>query len=104
MADFEERREELEEAGATVVALSCDPREGARKTIEDLGLGYPVVWGLDPEKTSEKIGCHVGEQDGEPHIQPAAFVLGEGGTVRLGMCSTGKVGRLTPDDALAVID
>ena len=103
MADFEDRREEIEEAGATIVAASSDFREGAWKAIEEWGLGYPVVHGLDPERTSELIGCHTGEHDGEPHIQPAAFVLDEGGEVLLGMCSTGRVGRLTPDDALDLI-
>lgn len=103
MADFQEHREELTAHGTSIVAGSSDSREGAEKAIEEWGLSYPVLFGLDPEETSRNIGCHTGEHDGSPHIQPAGFVLDERGNVTLAVYSTGRVGRLTAEDALTAI-
>lgn len=103
MADFEAHREEFTEHGTSIIAGSSDPEEGARKAIEEWGLRFPVLYGLDPEETSRKIGCYTGERDGKRHIQPAGFVLDERGNVTLAVYSTGRVGRLTAQDALAAI-
>lgn len=103
MADFEAHREELTEHGTSIIAGSSDSEEGARKALEAWKLTYPVLYGLDPDETSRKIGCYTGEHDGTRHIQPAGFVLDERGNVTLAVYSSGRVGRLTAEDALAAI-
>lgn len=103
MADFEEHREALERLGATIVAASADTEEEARGIIEDLGLGFTVLYGLDAEETSRRIGCYTGVRQGRPHIQPAAFVLRPDGTVAHAVYSSGKVGRFTASDAATIL-
>jgi peroxiredoxin len=94
----------LERLDAQVVALSADGASDAERVVDAVGLRYTVLYGLDPQATSEAIGCYTGERDGEPHIQPAAFVLDREGTVAHAVYSSGKVGRLTADDAIAVLE
>ncbi len=103
MADFETHLAELEELETQVVGLSSDPREDARGTVDELGLEFSVAWGLDAEATSRAIGCYTGTHEGRPHIQPAAFVLDRDGTIVHAVYSSGKVGRLTAEDALAIV-
>ncbi len=87
-----------------VIAASSDGLEDARGTVEALGLEYTVLYGLDAEETSRKIGCYTGERRGRPHIQPAAFVLQRGGLIAHAVYSSGKVGRLTARDALTIVE
>lgn len=104
MADFQQHYGELEARDAEVVALSADAEDDARRTVEKLGLRFPVVFGIDPNATSEAIGCYTGTHDGRPHVQPAGFVLTGDGVVALAVYSSGKVGRLTAKDALTMVD
>ena len=104
MADLEQHLDEIEELGGQVVALSSDPLEDAKGTVEKLGLHFTVLYGLDAEETSKAIGCYTGEHDGQPHIQPAGFVLGRDGSVALAVYSSGKVGRLTAADAITALE
>jgi len=95
---------ELEQLDAQVIAASSDGEEGARKLVDELGLQYTVLYGLDAQETSEAIGCYTGERKGSPHIQPASFVLKRDGTVAHAVYSSGKVGRLTSSDAMTVLE
>lgn len=88
---------------AQVIAASSDPADLAEKAAREWGLSFTVLYGLDPEATSEAIGCYTGEHDGDPHIQPASFILDRDGRVAHAVYSTGKVGRLTADDAVVVV-
>lgn len=94
----------LEALEAQVIAASADTEDEAQGTVEELGLEYPVLYGLDAEETSSAIGCYTGEREGRPHIQPAAFVLERDGTIAHAVYSSGKVGRLTGADAVAVVE
>jgi peroxiredoxin len=103
LADFKQHKAEFDALGAQIVALSSDREEEARGTVEQLGLEFRVLYGLDPEATSRAIGCYTGKREGKPHIQPAGFVLGPGGRIVHAIYSSGKVGRLTASDALTII-
>ena len=103
MADFEAHRQQLTALGTSILAGSSDGEEGARKAIEAWDLKYPILYGLDPDETSREIGSYTGEREGKRHIQPAAFVLDERGRVTLAVYSSGRVGRLTAEDAIAAI-
>ncbi len=102
MADFEQHKAALDELDVRVIALSSDSQDGAAGTVAKLGLEFPVLYGLDAEDTSRKIGCYTGTHEGSPHIQPASFVLDADGKVVHGVYSSGMVGRLTAEDALTV--
>jgi len=101
---MQEHLAELEEMEVQLIAASADGEDGARKAVEEWELTFTVLYGLDPEETSEAIGCYTGEHDGEPHIQPASFVLDRDGTVAHAVYSTGRVGRLTAEDTIAVVE
>lgn len=104
MADFEARREEIEGHGAWIVAGSSDSKEVAQETVEALNLKYVMVYGLDPGEVSKQIGCYTGERKGEPHIQPTSFILDSRGKVVHAVYSSGKTGRLTAEDAIAMLE
>lgn len=101
---MQEHLERLESLEAQVIAASSDSRDEAQSTVESLDLEYTVLHGLDAETTSEAIGCYTGERNGQAHIQPAAFVLERDGTIAHAVYSSGKVGRLTAEDAIAVVE
>lgn len=88
---------------AQVIAASSDDEAGAKEAAEEWGLEYTVLYDLDAEATSEAIGCYTGKHRGESHIQPASFVLDRNGQVVHAVYSTGKVGRLSADDALTIV-
>ncbi|MCY7380057.1 MAG: peroxiredoxin family protein [Gemmatimonadaceae bacterium] len=100
MADFQQHKAELDELGMRVIALSSGSSDDARKTVEKLGLGFPVLHSLDARATSRTIGCYTGVHEGVPHVQPASFVLDHDGKIVLATYSTGKVGRLDGVDAV----
>jgi len=103
LADFEKHREEIEARGAWIVAGSSDSISGAQAVVEDLGLNFVMLYGLDAESVSEAIGCYTGEREGKPHIQPASFIVSPAGSVDYSVYSSGKMGRLTARDALQVL-
>ncbi len=102
MADFQHHLSELHALDARVVAASSDDEAGAVRTAESLHLEYPVLYGLDAAATSAAIGCYTGTHAGAAHVQPAAFVLDADGTIALATYSSGKVGRLTAQDAVTL--
>ncbi|CAN5861153.1 hypothetical protein BH11GEM1_BH11GEM1_21520 [soil metagenome] len=103
MADFQQHKAAFDELGATIVALSSDPQDSAGTTVTKLGLAFPVAYGLDAAAASRAIGCYTGIHEGVPHVQPAAFVLDGSGNIIHAVYSSGKVGRLTADDALTLL-
>lgn len=104
MADFEQNLERLEKLDAQVIAVSSDNAEDARATVEEFGIEFTVAFGLDPSEASSKVGCYTADRKGRPHVQPAAFVLQRDGTIALAVCSSGKVGRLTAQDAITALE
>lgn len=102
MADFEEHRSALDALDARIIALSTDPPDAARRTVESLGLGFEVLCGLDADATATQVGCYTGTHGGSRHVQPASFVLGPDGQIVHALYSSGKVGRLTGDDAVTL--
>jgi peroxiredoxin len=103
LADFQTHKAEFDELGARVVAISSDSAEDARQTVAKLGLGFTVLSGLDARAASNAIGCYTGVHEGVPHVQPASFVVDPEGKVAHSVYSSGKVGRLTAEDALMVL-
>ena len=104
MADFQRHKAEFDALDTPILALSADDQAGAWGTVEQLGLTFPVLYGMDAEATSRVIGCYTGTHEGRPHIQPAAFILAPGGRIVHAVYSSGKVGRLTAGDALTIVN
>jgi peroxiredoxin len=88
---------------AEVVALSVDGRQDAMKTVEELNLRFPVCYGLDARQTGEAIGGYINTEADPAYLQPASFILRPDGRIALAVYSSGSVGRLTGEDAVAFI-
>jgi peroxiredoxin len=65
--------EEFKMGNVDVVALSVDPLDKAKETIDKLQLTFPVACGLDVPRDAEKIGAFWDER--RKMMQPANFVL-----------------------------
>ena len=64
LADLDRLVPEFEQRGVSVIALSCDPEESARKSVAEWGLArLRVGYGLDIED-ARKAGLYVSEGRG----------------------------------------
>ena len=101
MADYQTRLTELETADISVYALSTDDYEHAAKVVEEDGLTFPVLYGVNGAELSAAWGSYYDEQRGI--LQATGFVLGPDGKVRSATYSTGPIGRMLAQDALRFI-
>ena len=102
LADFQARLDEFEERDALVFAASVDDREEAEKIVSDLGLRFPVGFGLPAVETAQRLGAfyHAKRQ----FLHATGYLISPEGTVRNAVYSTGSLGRFTPADALRLLD
>src|SRR6266581_3606168 len=92
LLDFQRAREQLDELGAQIVALSVDSLEQAQQTVERHRLSFPVLYGLDAHQMVKTIGATINE---DPlYLQATGFVLRPNGTVAVAVYSSGAIGRL----------
>jgi peroxiredoxin len=102
LAEWEEKKVELEELDCTIYAISVDTLEQAQEVV-GRGLTFPVAYGCtkaDADAIDAWWGDH--SPDGE-HIQPAEFLLGRGGMILGSMYASGQVGRMSADEAVRLI-
>lgn len=87
----------MAELGISIIAGSVDSGE---KTVEVAAeLGFPVAWGMTRE-----MGNTIGAwwDDDRNFIQPSEFLITNTGKVLASTYSSSPVGRMDPEDALAV--
>lgn len=101
MAGYQAKLDELRGEGISVTALSTDPLDKARETVEADGLRYPVGWGLKVPEDADRIGAPWEKKRGI--IQPSEFILGPDRRVLHATYSTGPIGRIDAGDALGLI-
>ncbi len=101
MADFQNHIEDLKALGTTVYALSTDPLDKAKSTVDKLHLTFPVLYGMDGPKTAELLGAWYEAK--RNIIQPAAFILGPDRKILSVTYASGPVGRLVAKDAQMLI-
>ena len=101
MAEWEEKSEELESLGCSVVAVSADSLEHAEKMQRESGAKFPIAYGVTREE-AEALGAWWSDDRGG-FVQPTEFLLGRGGTVLGSLYASGPVGRMSADEALYAI-
>jgi peroxiredoxin len=101
LADFQSHIEEFKQENVDVVALSVDPLEKAKETVEKLQLTFPVGYGLDVPRDAEKIGAFWEER--RKIIHATDFVLDSDKKVVDASYSIGPIGRIVAADALTHI-
>jgi peroxiredoxin len=57
LADFQSHIEAFKTENVDVVALSVDPLDKAKETVEKLQLTFPVGYGLEVPRDAEKVGA-----------------------------------------------
>lgn len=98
LLDFQRAREQFNELGAQVVALSVDSLEQAQQTVERHQLSFPVLYGLDAHQVEKTIGAFINE---DPlYLQATDFVLRPDGTVAVAVYSSSAIGRLVAADTV----
>ena len=101
MAAFERARPELEAASISVLAASCDGKDEATSTVAELGIHYPVGYGLDLETTATTLGAYYETRRGILH--GTGFLLRPDRTIAVACYSSGAIGRLLPDEIQRVV-
>lgn len=101
MADFESHIEEFKRENVDVVALSVDPLDKAKETVDKLKLTFPVAYGLEVPRDADKIGAFW--DGGRKFIHATNFVLDSDKKVVDASYSTGPIGRILAADALSHI-
>ena len=99
MAEWEEKKAELEELGATIYAVSVDTLEQAQEVV-GRGLTFSVAY-VATKEDGDLLDAWWEEQRG--YIQPTEFLLGRGGVVLGSMYASGPVGRMGADEAIRQI-
>jgi len=84
-----------------IVALSVDPLEKARETVEQHQLTFPVAYGLEVPRDADKVAAYWEERRKIFHA--TNFILDSERKVVDACYSIGPIGRITPTDALSHI-
>ena len=101
MADYQTNRQAFEQEKVRLLALSADPLDKAKETVEQLKLDFPVGYGLEIPRDADKIGAFW--EDRRKIIHATNFVLDPKGKVVDASYSNGPIGRIVAADALSHI-
>jgi peroxiredoxin len=101
LADFQSHIEEFNRENVDVLALSVDPLDKARETVEKLQLTFPVAYGLEVPRDAEKVGAFWEER--RKIIHATDFILDSDKKVVDACYSIGPIGRIIAGDALSHI-
>ena len=85
-----------------MVAASVDSEENAQKTIEECGINFPVGYDLDVKEVSRLTGAFYEEK--RQVLHSTGYLLRPDGKIMVGVYSSGPIGRLVWQDALAVVE
>ena len=99
LADYQTHIEELKQENVDVVALSVDPLDKAKETVEKLHLTFPVVYGLEVPRDADKVGAFWEER--RKIIHATNFLLDAERKVCDASYSIGPIGRIVAADALS---
>lgn len=67
-------------------------------------MTFPVLYGLDAQRTAASVGCYMNERAEPPHLHATGFVLRPNGKVALALYSSGALGRLSVEDAATLVE
>jgi len=98
LASYQQSLPEFERQSVSIIGLSTDGQSDAERTVSELGLTFPVAYGLDGPHVCELYGTFYEERRSILHA--TAFIVGPGHELLSFTYSSGPVGRLVPGDAL----
>jgi peroxiredoxin len=101
LADYQSQIEEFTKENVDVVALSVDPLDKAKETVDKLQLTFPVAFGLEVPRDADKVGAFWEER--RRIIHATNFILDSDQKICDASYSIGPIGRITAADALSHI-
>ena len=101
LADYQSHIEEFRSENIDVMALSVDPLDKAKETVEKLQLTFPVAYELEVPRDADKVGAFWEER--RKIIHATNFILDSEKRVCDASYSIGPIGRITAADALSHI-
>ncbi len=100
---FQRKLPEFEKLGVRIIAISVDPLDEAKQTVEKHHLTFPVLYGADPAAAAKTFGAHVAQNAHGTYINSTGFILQPNGAIAIAVYSSGAIGRILPDDALGLV-
>ena len=106
MANFKQYTAEFRAVDAKLIVASVEPRDVAEQLRSELGLDFPIGYGLNERAVASATGAfYEAEGFGQgPFLHATGFILDDDGRVRISAYSNGALGRLLPDQCLSYID
>ena len=102
MGEFQRDLAEFDARKTQIIAFSVDSVEDARESIENLGLTFPVGFGLDHIAFAQATGAFYEER--RSTIQATEFILKGDGTLLGSLYSSGPAGRYDSKAVLRILD
>jgi peroxiredoxin len=91
----------LEQAGASVFALSTDDLAHAQEVVTRTGAAYPVLYGVNGPELAATWGAYYEQRRNILHA--TAFILRPDGVIASATYATGPVGRLSAEEAVRMV-
>jgi peroxiredoxin len=87
LAELERTAPEFAKAGVGVIAISSDPEDRARSFTEEIGVSFPIGYGLTVEQM-RRLGLYVSEprsakETDRPFAEPGVFVINADGLLQI---------------------
>jgi peroxiredoxin len=87
LAELERAAPDFAKAGVGIVAISSDPEDRARSFTDEIGVSFPVGYGLSIDQM-RKLGLYVSEPRSEketdrPFAEPGLFVINAEGRLQV---------------------
>lgn len=101
MADFQSLIKEFEAEEISIIAGSVDPAEKAGETVKKNGITFPIVYGMNAEKTSRITGAYY-DKDSQ-YIHATGFLIRPDNTIETVCYSSGTIGRFVAQDLLNLV-
>jgi peroxiredoxin len=101
LPDYQSHIEEFKKENIDLVALSADPLDKAKETVDKLKLTFPVAYGLQVPRDADKVGAFWEER--RKIIHATNFILDSDKKVVDASYSIGPIGRIVAADALSHI-
>src|ERR1700722_13336793 len=102
LSAFQRAHGSLHAADASVAALSVDDAATTKNLVNKHNLEFPVGFGADADAIAAATGALFNPEP--KFLQSTGFLLDPDGRVLISVYSSGAIGRLVPDDVVAMIN
>lgn len=104
---IEEKKQQLYDIKVDVIAVSGDSLQQAQEHLEEMGISFPVAYGLSEEQM-EQLGLYIStprssEETDHNFCEPGTFVINSDGKVQIVDVSNAPFSRPDIDDLISGI-